>query len=367
MKLVDKHLLREFLTPVGYCLLAFGMILIVNELFGDVSRIIEAKPPWHVVLRFYISILGPTMQFLVPASLMLATLYTLHGLTRNNELVAMRASGISIYRIMVPFLGVGIVFSLATAALNETWIPHAVQWASEIRANKFRQVETRVVDQCIYLNPTASRQWIIKEFNPKYPKHLKDVEIRQESSKGLRHSIVTAERAENLDGQWWFYAPRIQRFGTNDNPIGEQVLMGVDEDCVVEMQEYDEKPSAFVSTVRQWSFLNLREMSSYLKTHQDSLSGRALSEKRYSMHSHLATPWACFIVILFAIPAGARTGRQGMLTAVFSAIALLASFYALAQVGLIIGSTGMVPPWVGAWLSNAVFFVVGLVMVARIR
>ena len=367
MKLIDKHLLREFLVPVFYCLLAFVMILIIGELFGDMSRIIDARPPWHIIVRFYFSILGPTMQYLAPASLMLATLYTLYGLTRSNELVAMRASGVSIYRIMVPFLGVGFAFSLGTGALNETWTPHAMEWAEEIRAHKFKRLETKVIDQCIYLNPEHSRQWVIKHFDTKNPNRLQHVEVKQETAEGLRQSVVTTERAEYLDGQWWFHAPRIQRFGTNDNPIGEQELIGVDESSVVEKREYTETPSAFVSTVRPWMFLNIREMHNYLRRTENHLSERALAEKRYNLHSRLAMPWACFIVILFAIPAGARTGRQGMLTAVFTAIALLASFYALAQVGLVVGSTGMVPPWAGAWLANAVFCLIGLAMMARIR
>ncbi|MBT3194267.1 MAG: YjgP/YjgQ family permease [Verrucomicrobia bacterium] len=367
MKLIDKHLLREFLIPLTYCLLGFGMIIVVSELFGDVSRIMAAKPPWHVVVRFYISVLGPSMQYLVPASLMLATLYTLYGLTNNNELVAMRASGISIYRIMVPFLGVGIAFSLATAALNETWIPHAMQWAHEMRENKFWDVETRVFDQCIYLNPVTARQWIIKDFDTKNPRFLKDVEVKQETPEGLRQSVITAKRGDYLDGQWWFHGPRIQHFGPTDNPVGDVEPLGADADSIVEMRDYDELPSAFVSTVRPWAFLNIREMFRYLRLHEESLSERARAEKRYAMHSHLSGPWACLIVILFAIPAGTRTGRQGMLVAVFTAIGLLASFYTLAQMGLIIGSTGLVPPAVGAWLANGVFCVIGLVMMARIR
>ena len=307
------------------------------------------------------------MQFLAPASLMLATLYTLYGLTHSNELVAMRASGVSIYRIMVPFLVVGVAFSLGTAALNETWTPHAMEWAQDVRANKFKCVDTKVVEQCIYLNPAQSRQWVIKEFDTKHPNRLKQVEVKQETEEGLRQSIVTSDRAYHLDGQWWFYGPRIQRFGTNDNPVGEAEFIGLDENSVVEMRDYTEHPSAFVSTVLDWSFLNIREMYRFLRRSRDHLSDRAIAQKRYDFHSRLAMPWACFIVILFAIPAGARTGRQGMLMAVFTAIGLLASFYALAQVGLVVGSTGVVPPWMGAWLANVVFCLIGLTMIARIR
>ncbi len=365
MKLIDKHLLREFLIPVTYCLLAFVMVLIINELFGDMSRIIENKPSVSMIVRFYISILGPSMQYLTPASLMLATLYTLYSLTRSNELVAMRASGISIYRITVPFLVVGVVFSLATAILNETWIPHAMEWAEEVRANKFNLVETKMVEQCIYVNADQHRQWVINQFDTKHPNILKDVEVKQEDEDGNREFIIIAERAEYLDDQWWFSNPTIQQFDDNDYPIGEAEPFGII-GSVVEMPDLNEHPQAFVSTMRPWAFLNIREMHLFLDTNE-SLAPRALSEKLYGFHSRLAMPWACFIVILFAVPAGTRTARQGMFTAIFSAVGLMAGFYALSQVGLVIGSTGLVSPWLGAWLSNIVFCGIGIAMMMRMR
>ena len=367
MKLIDKHLLREFLTSVFYCLSGFIIILIINELTGDMKRILKLKPPMHLIIRFYVSSLGPSMQYLAPAALMLATLYTLYGMTRNNELTAMRASGISIYRIMVPFMAIGFIFSVTTAVLSKTWVPHAVEWVEEIRANKFRTVETKVVDQCIYLNQSQSRQWIINNFDTKHPGMLKDVVVKKESPQGNREYVITAQDAQYLDGQWWFSGAEIQKYGDDDNPLGKRKPLGLTHDSVVEMQDYHEYPAEFASTVRAWEFLNIREMYRYLNANKHHLSKRALAEKEYGLHSRIAMPWACFIVILFAIPAGARTGRQGAMIAVFSAIALMAGFYALSQVGLIMGSTGMVPPWVGAWLSNAVFFVIGFVMMAKIR
>ena len=366
MKLIDKHLLREFLIPVFYCLVGFAIILIISELSGDMKRLLTVNPPLYVIVRFYISILGPTMQYLAPASLMLATLYTLHNLTHNNELTAMRACGISIYRIMIPFLSVGVAFSIGTALLSETWIPHAIEWVEEMRANKFQSIETKLVDQCIYLNKAQSRQWVINDFDTKHPNTLRDIEVKQETAEGLREYIITAPKAEYMDGQWWFFNAEIQNF-TNGNPLSKQKLIGITPDSVIEMNQFNEYPSDFVSAVRPWEFLNIREMHRYLDENKDHLTKRSLAEKKYGLHSHIAMPWACFIVILFAIPAGARTGRQGALIAVFTAIGLLAGFYALSQVGLIMGSTGLIPPWIGAWLSNIVFCIIGLVMITRIH
>ncbi len=366
MKLIDKYLLKELLIPLAYCLGGFAMVLVISELFGDVNRILDANPPWYIIMRYYLAILGPALQFLAPSSLMLATLYTLFGLTRNSELIAMRASGVSIYRIMMPFLWVGIAMTAATAALNEFWVPHTFEWAENIRSNRFLITDTETVEQCIYLNPNAHRQWIIGEMDPRHPGMLMDVEVKQERPDGRRLFIITAPRAEYLDGQWWFFGPSIQRFGDSDNPIGTRTFIGDGLDSVVEMREFDELPTAFISAVRKWDYLNAREMYHYIKTHPH-MSPRSWSEKNFSLHSRLAMPWACLIVVLFAIPAGARTGRQGVMSAVFAAVTLMAGFYALAQIGLVLGSTGTTPPWMAAWLSNTVFGAVGLVLLARLR
>ncbi len=366
MKLIDKHLFRELLAPLFYCLTGFGMVLVIGEMFGDVNRIMEAKPGWLLVVRFYLALLGPMLQFLVPASLMLATLFTLYTLTRNNELVAMRASGLSIYRLMMPFVFVGIVLSIGMTILGEIWVPHAFEWAGEIKSSRFVVSGTNTIQRCVYLNPEARRQWIIEELDPKDPGLLMNVEIKQETDDGRRLYVITALRAEHLDGQWWLTNPQIQRFGDRDNPIGPPVPMGTSSDSVLEMREFDEIPEAFVSAVRKWEYLNLREMWHYIRTHP-GMSDQTRQKKHFDMHSRLAMPWACLIVVFFAIPAGARTGRQGALSAIFTAIALMAGFYTVAQFGLILGSTGTIPPWAGAWLANSIFGLVGIQLLRHLR
>ena len=366
MKLIDKHLFRELLIPLAYCFGGFAMIIIVSEMFGDMSRILEARPGWLLVLRFYLAILGPMLQFLAPASLMLATLYTLYSLTRNSELIAMRACGISTYRMMMPFIVVGFLLSVVTGIVNEVWVPHAFEWAESIKSSRFNIVNTNTMERCIFLNPEAHRQWVVEELDARRPEVLHRVEVKQECPDGRRLYVISADRAEYLDRQWWFFNPMIQRFGDNDNPVGPQVPMGATRNSILEMREFDEMPDAFVSAVRKWDYLDMREMYHYIRTHP-GMSARSRNEKLFSLHSKLAMPWACLIVVFFAVPAGARTGRQGVLSAVFTAIAMMAGFYTLAQLGLVVGSTGAIPPWTGAWLSNLVFGIVGLVLLKNLR
>ncbi len=366
MKLVDRYLLKLLIAPIIYCLGGFMMILVISEIFGDVSRIMEARPPWYIIVRFYLSVLAPLMQYLIPAAIMLATLYTLFGLTRNSELIAMRATGISIYRLMVPFLAVGLLFTILSGAISEFWVPHAHEWAESMKNSRFDTTQIDEFRSCIYLNPIEYRRWQINRLNPANPSILHGVEVKQETPEGARLAIITAPRAEYLDGQWWFFGPMIQRFGNADNPIGRPTPLGYSTNSVVEMRAFSETPATFSSAIRPWEFLTGREMLHYIRTNPD-MPERNLHERRYSFQSHLAMPWACLIVILFAIPAGARTARQGVMSAVFNAIAMMAGFYALAQLGLVLGSTGTIPPWLGAWLSNIVFGLIGLYHLLHLR
>jgi lipopolysaccharide export system permease protein len=366
MKLIDRYLIKLLIGPVIYCLGGFMMIIIISEVFGDVSRILDARPPWYVVVRFYFSVLAPLLRYLIPAALMLATLYTLFGLTRNSELVAMRASGISIYRLMMPFLFVGFLFSILSATLDEFWVPSAHEWVETMKDTRFSSRNTREELGCIYINLAASRRWQVNHIDPQQPHILHHVEVKQERPDGTRHYIITAPRAEHLDGTWWFFSPLIQRFGESDNPIGRAVPLGVDTNSVVELPLYRETPAMLLSATRPWEFLNGREMLHYIRANQD-MPESVLQERRYSLHAHFAMPWASMIVILFAIPAGARTARQGVMSAVFNAIAMMAGFYALAQLGLVLGSNGIIPPWAGAWLSNLFFGAIGIYHLTHLR
>jgi lipopolysaccharide export system permease protein len=366
LKIIDRHLLRQFLVPTALCLGAFTMIFVVFDLLDHINRLLDAKTPPLLVAKYYACAVGPAMQYLAPASLMLATLYTLYTLTRNNELVAMRASGISLYRIMLPFVAVGVIASVMLLVLSETVVPAATEWADEFSGNRFKPVTQRLYANGYYFNTAARRQWQIARFDVKHPEQLEGVEVAQETAEGKHARRVTADRGLWLDGQWWFVNPMQQTYGTNDNPIGKPVPLGFGTPRIAEMQDLDEHPRVFANATRDWEHLPAHDMLTYLNAHPN-LSPASQARKRYDFYARLASPWACLIVTLFAIPTGARTGRQGVLTAVFAAIGLLVSFYAVSQLGLILGASQLIYPWLGAWFSNIIFSLIGLGMLARMR
>lgn len=370
MKLLSKYLYREYLKAIIYCMLAFISLFIITDLFGNLAKYLSADTPKHLVFQLYAFQLAVSLEFIVPACLMLSTFYTLWQLTRHNELIAMRATGISLLRIMKPFIVVGICFSLAIAVIKETVTPYAGLWLrrlseSKYKADDFEKAMNRNIRDFPYANTAAHRQWRIDEMSLRRPGRLYGVTVIKEKPDGTRIEKIVADRAEWLDGQWWFYNPVIQKFNKHDHPVDKPYSPVPGENTIVEMPDFYEKPGDFVSAAKRPEFLPSFALLGYLRTHQ-FLPPEEQARIKVEFHARLAMPWACLIATLFAIPVGAKSSRQSVLTNIFLAIAYLFLFYTLIQFGLILGKKQTLSPWLGAWLSNIVFFVAGIYMTRKI-
>ena len=167
MKLLDRYMLREYVITVIYCVVAFALVQIVYDLFYRFTKLLAANVSALQMARYYLGYLAPRLEFMLPASLLLATLYTLWQFSRHGELTAMRASGVSLYRLMLPFLAVGLVFSVLTAVLKETLAPREALWAEEFRQNNFHEPDGRLYHNLAYYNALDRRPWRIELHFPR--------------------------------------------------------------------------------------------------------------------------------------------------------------------------------------------------------
>jgi lipopolysaccharide export system permease protein len=316
------------------------MLVVIWDLFDHFGEIIKAGPSFLSIAHYYLGVLCPAFEYLVPACLLLAAIYALWQLTRSNELIAMRVSGISMYRLMFPFLGVGLAFSIFNLVMGTMITPH----------------------YCI----SGHRQWMIGELDLNEPSRLLRVKVTQERKDGTRALDIVAKKADWLDGQWWFYGVQEQKYNELGDPAGLLVPAVPDPTAVQQIPFLSEKPSDFVNEPKEWEHYNYTEMVRYLKENKGS-SGKDFTQKKVDLHRRLAMPWACLIVTLFGIPAGSRSARQNVLLGVFMAVGFFLAFYVLNQIGAFLGIRGIISAWLGAWLSNIVFMAVGIWLLVKIR
>lgn len=361
MKLIDRYILRTFLVPLGYCLAAFSLIFIIFDLTDNLPEFLKAQTPLVKVLQFYLILLPSVLIYIVPVSLMLAVLYSLTQLTRHNEITAMRASGINLYRIVFPFFAAGLLSSAAVSAVHETLGARSAFWSHQFINLQYHEGDESVYEarNLGHRNTDEYRTWLVGRFHTK-TFDLDNVEVIQQRTNHVDFARITARHAEWLDGRWWFYDVRIQRYNERGDPVGLPVYVRRRE-----MAEFNETPDDFMNEIKDPEFLATYEILHYIKTHP--LSDKRTAQLMVDFHHRLAMPWACLIVTMIGIPFGTHTARRGAFLGVALTIGLFFGYYAIMMVFESMGKNMTLPPAAAAWGANGLFLVIALALIHRMR
>jgi lipopolysaccharide export system permease protein len=376
MRLLDRYLLRELLSPLGYCLGGFLIFWISFDLFNELSDLQENKLRFGDIVEYY-AVKSP--EFLVevlPIALLLALLYTLTNLSRHHELTAIRSAGVSLWRLSLPYFGVGLVATAALFLMNEFWVPDSADRAEQIMTRRLtvqqRAAEKHLVRDLGLSNARDRRTWYAGVYNLQSAE-MWNVQINLTLADGGRRRLL-AERAVRTNGVWTLFKVRefLERPGVNAQPVpGLQA-------AVLEMPELTETPEEIESELKisqrlarsirkaRDADLPISEILDYLRFHPNPLE-KDRPWLYTKLHGRLAAPWTCMVVVLIAIPFGAAAGRRNIFVGVASSIFICFGFFVVLQLGLALGAGGKLPAWLGAWLPNLVFGTVGLWLTARAR
>lgn len=372
MRLLDRYLLRELLVPLGYCLSGFLLLWVASDLITELSSLQEKKLHVGDVAQYY---LVKTPEFLVlvlPMALLLALLYSLTNHARHNEITAIRAAGVSLGRLCLPYFGVGLVASAAVFALNEYCVPQSADAAEQIRNSRSPPPDgTPGRDKILNLginNSRDGRDWIIGVYDLRTAEMLKPVVISKLPDGS--HLELRAARAIRVNGIWNCFD--VIEYRRPAQPDALPVLLLRTNLLVT--PEFSETPEQIKSEIQIGSGNSLAKarradipisvILNYLRLHPHPSQAAALYTK---LAGRLATPWTCLVVVLIAIPFGAASGRRNVFVGVASSILICFAYFVVQQVCLAAGAGGKMPPWLAGWLPNLVFGMTGLGLAARVR
>jgi len=360
MKILTKYLVKGLLFPLFYCLLGFTLLFIINDLFDNFSDFLDSGIRPLEILYYYTLILPPVAVHILPVCLLLAILYSLSQLTRHSEITAMRAGGISIYHIVIPFIVVGGIATLCTSFINEALAPDAAY-----RAEQFLEYQRQGRMEDIYYASNIAlkregKDWFVSKFDTR-DHSMYDVKLTLQDEDGYDTVKIQAEKALWLDGRWWFMDLTIQHYHPNgDLKDAPEIVLQK------EMRDLTEVPQTFMSEIKDPQYLSSREMVSYLRAKQE-ISENTRARLKVDLHSRLAAPLVCLIVTVIGIPIGAHTGRQGALAGIMLALGLFFSFY-IVQLGCqSLGKQGWLPAWLAGWLPIMAFSAASPFMIHRMR
>src|SRR6185437_993750 len=169
MRLLDRYLLRELLTWLFFCLAGFVLFCVSFDLIASLNKIQEHQLLPSDVAEMYLVKLPGMMVFILPVALLVSLLIALTTHTRHNELTAMRAAGVGLWRLCVPYMAVGFLLSVGVFAMNELLVPNTETKLAQIMDRRLHQNAARpdaiIQSNSGFPNVRDGRIWVWDKFN----------------------------------------------------------------------------------------------------------------------------------------------------------------------------------------------------------
>ncbi len=291
---------------------------------------------------------------LAPLSCLVSALVTLGVMTKNNELVAFKAAGISLYRIAVPLLVTGVLFAAGLFVLDSTCLPYANQRQDELRNEiKGRPPQTYFQPQFQWLFGNNSKVYNYQLFDrdQKLFGGLSVFELDPATFAIRRRVYAARAHWEEHQKAWILESGWVRDFKsgsvTHYAPFS-----------VTELSELDEPPSYFSREVRQSYQMDWWELRRYIA----GLSQAGFDVGRFTvqLHEKLAFPLVAPIVVLLAIPFSILVGTRGAVGGLALGVTVSFIYRGIAAMSEAMGAVGQLPPFLAAWSPDVIFLFIGL-------
>ncbi len=361
--IMDAYVLRAFVFYLFLLLFSFVMMTEVFtffELLGDIIRnnISSAK------ISAYLFFLAPKLIYdMTPVSILVAVLATFGVLSKSNEVTAFKASGVSLHRLALPVVLASLVFSAALFAFDYYYVPEANRKQDALRNEiKGKAAQTYVQPDRKFIFGEGCRIFYYKFLDP-VQKVMANPRVYELDCNSYRMTrMIAAERAR--------WEPRLKRWVFQSGYRRDYAGYGVKEfdpfpDSTRTFSELTETPDYFLQELIQDKQMNFHQLSSYVQTLQQS--GLDTTRLQVQFHKKFAVPLSAFVMALLSVPFAFLTGNRGAMAGVGVSLAIAIAYWSVASIIEQVGNVGQLPAALAAWSPNALFSLVGVWLLVRLR
>ncbi len=359
MTILDRYVTKEFFRLFILILALFISLFLIVDFFERIRMFMSNNATLRQIASFFFYKIPMMISQTVPASILIAALVTFSSLSKNHEIVAMKANGISLYRTALPVI-IATAIICVIAFLNSEFItPYGNRKADHIKlveVQKRDPLGTFKQNQLWYRGKSGIYNF--KLFNPK-TNTLQGVTVNFLDNDFNLTSRVDAEKAEWREGRWVFHNLLITRFVSGDFPAIEYSGMKV--------IDLPETPLDFNVVQEEADNMGFADLRRYIK----KIQSEGYDATRYLVDMYGKTAYTLVSIILVIIGISfslMRTERSGgVMQSIGVGIIIGFSYWIFHAFAMSLGRSGTLPPIVAAWLTNFIFFIASAIMFRRVK
>ena len=359
---LDRYLINQFWIILGIAILGFLSIFMVVDLIENLDRFMDNKVPSPVVFKYYVYTLPYFISIGLPMAVLISTVFSLGSMVKRNEWTAMKASGISLYRIALPLVICGVLLSGISFLLDNKLVAYGNEKRFEI-----------------------DRDYVKRKSRHKLKNTLKDIFIQKNSSNHISLSkyylqktvgydltmvdlgdLTINERIDakkiswDLDSLKWSVSDySIRQF--NEHGLETNVKIGTRDSLIdlgfmpVDIQQQARKPD-------ELDYYRLTERITQLKD-----NGVDTVKWEVTRYIKISFAFTNLIVILCGIPLVVFKERSSLSFGAGASVFVIFGYYALIKFGQSLGFKGVIEPMFSAWLGNITFIIAAMVLFWRAK
>lgn len=362
--ILDEYVIREFIKTFLLVLVSFVLLMLFFTFFELIGDIIRHHAPLTLVGEYLLN-LAPSMIYMItPLAVLIAVLVVFGLMNRSSEITAMKATGISLYRIVLPIFVIASMLAVGLFVFNQYYVPQ-----SNRRQQALRNIIQGKPAQT-YARPGET--WIFGKRQPNEPRimfyyqyfdpdtntflNLSVFEFAPSTFKLVKRTYAQTASWDQKDRRWILQDGWTRAFRGDETTSYQNFEVST-------LAEMAETPHYFEKDIRPSSEMSFTQLRRYIT--DLSQSGFDTVRLRVQLNRKLADPLITLVMALLAVPFALSMGKRGSLAGIGVAIGVAIAYWVVSGMFQAMGDVNMLPAMLAAWSPDILFALAGGYLLLR--
>ncbi len=353
-QLLDKYIISSFLRKLFNILSVFVVIFLIVDIIDHIDKILDYDITLYQISTLYIYSIPQYINIGFPMAMLIATVMTFTVLQKNNELTALKASGVSVYRLTIPFIIMGILFSASMFYFENIVVTKSSTLKSDLEKNLFqKRKKQRYRNDNIIIQLNKKDIISMEKFDHR-TKIAKNISIQSFDNNSML-SRLDAKEMRWEDGLWNASEIIYRSFNSDSTFRSKSDSSLYINLTAIDLIELNTKPSE----MNYWALLDFIE----------KLNDNGKESRKWTVDLHFKTAFAFsnILMVIFGISLSIRKPRSNLMTGVGLSVFTIFIYYLMIKTGQTMGYKGIADPFLSVWSPNMIFLSAGLLLLYKTK
>ncbi|MDO9264478.1 MAG: LPS export ABC transporter permease LptF [Desulfosalsimonadaceae bacterium] len=360
--IVHRYIFRELIPPFIMNLVFFMFVFLMRQILEITHVIVNYQVG---VLAFFLMLaysMPYFFSYIIPMSVMMSVLLTFLKLSNDNEIVALKAGGISLYHLLPPVIAFSVLSAILAAGMSIYGIPWGQQAYKEMALQVVQSNFNVGLKERQFIDSFDGVMFYVNKIDLK-TNALTDIYIEDQRTEGLSSTIVAPKGIIFSGEDKYSFILSLYNGTINQVDVKNDAVYATKFDTYELRLDLKDAMKNISQRQKKEKEMHLEELIAFLKT-GDRQAKKYLAVT-LELHKKFSIPFACIALGILAVPLGVASSATRKTAGLGIGLIAFLFYYLLLSAGLVFGEAGSIPPGFGMWMPNGVMGGLGLYLLVR--